>query len=155
MSFKSFNTEIWSKCILDERNKSAIAIRLCWNTYSGSIERRGDSVRIMCLTGPTIKNFPENGIIDEPKSLENGYLIADQVYEEYDIKVEDIDKLKTVNDIKLAVHKKAVKYAKALDSYIYKLALKNVIPENLLDYTVVTKLTSTNLLDVVQKHVQS
>lgn len=155
MSYANFKPDIWSSFILDARDKITVAKSLCWRQFDGDIQKAGDTVHVMGLSGATVKNVPtdsDNNFtdIDSPETLDDASLEikADQ-YNYVNFKVDDIDKIQANGDIMSAVQDKTAKnYATKHDAFVYQTAINGVAPTNILDFTT-TPLTSKNVLDVL------
>lgn len=124
MSFANFKPEVWSSQLLMDRDARVVGVQNCWRLFEGNISRTGDRVHIQGLSGATIKDLPDSGVIDDPEGIEDESLELFIDQKKYiNFKVDDIDRIQSNADMITAIiAKTSNNLAFMQDQYVYNLA---------------------------------
>lgn len=149
MSFANFKPEIWSTQLLLDRDTAVVGVKNSTRQYENEL-KKGEIIHIKGLNGATIKDLPDNGIIDDAEEIEDTALDIQITEKKYiNFKVEDIDKVQADSDqMQNIIHRTANNLAIMQDNYVYGLA-KNGAGKTI-DATS-TKLSSANIFDFLNE----
>lgn len=127
MSFSNFKPEVWSTQLLIDRDAKVTGVQNCWQVFQGDISRMGDRVHVEGLTGATIKDLPDSGVIDDPEDIqdESMELYIDQ--KKYiNFRVDDIDRIQSsANAMQAVIAKTSNNLAVMQDTYVYGIAVSS------------------------------
>lgn len=111
---------IWSKQLLDTKNKQIVAVNLCNREYEGEIKEMGDRVKIFGTTRPTARTYT-GGTLTGAEQLPSvsTHLDVDQgVY--WNFMIKDIDKRLAMGDLfDKELKDGAAVFAETEDTYVY------------------------------------
>lgn len=149
MSFANFKPEIWSTQLLLDRDTAVVGVKNSTRQYENEL-KKGEIIHIKGLNGATIKDLPDNGIIDDAEEIEDTALDIQITEKKYiNFKVEDIDKVQADSDqMRNIIHRTANNLAIMQDNFVYGLA-KNGAGKTI-DATS-TKLSSANIFDFLNE----
>lgn len=149
MSFANFKPEIWSTQLLLDRDTAVVGVKNSTRQYENEL-KKGEIIHIKGLNGATIKDLPDNGIIDDAEEIEDTALDIQITEKKYiNFKVEDIDKVQADSDqMQNIIHRTANNLAIMQDNFVYGLA-KNGAGKTI-DATS-TKLSSANIFDFLNE----
>lgn len=153
MSFKNFVPEFWAEKIEHELERKCVFAEDCNREYEGEIKDAGDTVNILGVGSPTVKELSRkeaNGIIDEAEEVEdtNVKLVVDQV-RYYNYLVGDIDKAQAQGNILAALNKEtSEKLANSIDKYIGGFAVDTAVKQMFETPEIVTV---NNALDIIDR----
>lgn len=149
MSFANFKPEIWSTQLLLDRDTAVVGVKNSTRQYENEL-KKGEIIHIKGLNGATIKDLPDNGIIDDAEEIEDTALDIQITEKKYiNFKVEDIDKVQADSDqMQNIIHRTANNLAIMQDNFVYGLA-KNGAGKTI-DATS-TQLSSANIFDFLNE----
>lgn len=147
MSFSNFKPEVWSSQLLMDRDARVVGVQNCWRLFDGNINRTGDRVHIQGLSGASIKDLPNSGVIDDPEGIEDESLELFIDQKKYiNFKVDDIDSIQGNADMITAIiGKTSNNLAVMQDRYVYNLA-KNAAGKVIDATSSPNELSSSNVL---------
>lgn len=147
MSFANFKPEVWSSQLLSDRDIKVVGVQNSWRLFEGDIKDMGDRVHIQGLTGATIKELPQNGLIDDPEGIEDQSLELYIDQKKYiNFKINDIDRVQSNTDAMLAIIGKTSNNLAAMqDQFVYGLA-RTEAGMSIDAYSAGKELTSKNVL---------
>ena len=132
MAFEHFIPTIWSEGINRELAPRCVFVEDCNRQYEGEAKEKGDTVRILGVGKPTIREMARrnaSGNIEDPEELEDSSvsLVMDQI-RYYNYMVGDIDAYQAKGNIMEALNAETSEgLACSMDKYIAKFAVDTSI----------------------------
>lgn len=120
-NFKNFIPTIWSARLLENLDKSLVALQMVNRDYEGEIRAYGDTVKINQLGDITIKDYT-GADIDNPEELDSTQqlLVIDQA-KYFNFAVKDVDKAQSnVNLLNGSMERAAYAMADVIDKDIFE-----------------------------------
>lgn len=120
-NFKNFIPTIWSARLLENLDKSLVALQMVNRDYEGEIQAYGDTVKINQLGDITIKDYT-GADIDNPEELNSTQqlLVIDQA-KYFNFAVKDVDKAQSnVNLLNGSMERAAYAMADVIDKDIFE-----------------------------------
>lgn len=121
MSYNNFIPTIWSAKLQAERERDAVAVKLCNRDWEGDIKEVGDEVRINGVIRPTVAQYVKNSTVITPQNLSGaGTSLKIERADYFAFEVDDIDKRQASGNIMDAQMKEANEaMSDSSDDYIY------------------------------------
>lgn len=157
MSFSNFIPSVWAESINRELERVHVFVEDCNRQYEGSVSKKGDSVHILGVGKPTIKEMERknsNNNIEGPEEIEDTSVILNiNQIRYFNYMVGDIDKAQGQDGIMDALSQETGEgLADAMDKYIANMATDKGVASLTATATVVTKDNVLSLLDdAIQK----
>lgn len=120
-NFKNFIPTIWSARLLENLDKSLVALQMVNRDYEGEIQAYGDTVKINQLGDITIKEYT-GADIDDPEELSSTQqlLVIDQA-KYFNFAVKDVDKAQSnVNLLNGSMERAAYAMADVIDKDVFE-----------------------------------
>ena len=157
MAYDNFIPEVWSEAIQRELEASYVFVEDCNRQYEGDVKRRGDTVHILGVGRPEIKNLARtdaDGDIDGPQTIEDSSVTMQiNQINYFNYMVGDIDKAQAVGGLMDALSKETSEaLADAVDKYVAAKVLDTGV-EKL--YGTALQISENNVLNVLDEAIQS
>lgn len=156
MAYENFIPQIWSEAIQRELEGSYVFAEDCNRQWEGDVKKKGDTVHILGVGKPTIKNLERANAsddIDGPEEIADNdtILMIDQI-RYFNYMVGDIDKAQAIGGVMDALSKETSEgLADAVDKHIAALAVAaDVAKLN----AAATAVTADNVLNVLDDAIQ-
>jgi len=121
MTYTNFIPTFWSEKIQRENERACVAAQLCNREFEGEINDKGDTVKILGVTRPTVAPYTKGVTTVTPENLtgaDTNLVIDTAEYFAFDI--DDIDKRQAVGGLMTAqMAEAAAAMAESADDYIY------------------------------------
>lgn len=123
MSYNNFIPNVWDEQINRDLERLCVFAEDCYRKYEGKVKRQGESVTILGIGKPTIKDMAKkdrNGNIDDAETVETTSMILpiNQIAY-YNYEVGDIDKAQAISGIEGALQAETSEgLAQKIDNYI-------------------------------------
>ncbi len=150
MSIKKFIPEVWAEAIERENAVKSVFIEDCNREYEGKIEKKGDTVHILGVGKPTIKDMPKSGILEEPEDIPDSTvtLVVDQ-QKYFNYQVDNIDKAMAVGNVMAALNEETSEgISSTMDSFVAALAKDEAVKPI---YTTPKVINASNVFDVIDE----
>lgn len=150
MSIKKFIPEVWAEAIERENAVKSVFIEDCNREYEGKIEKKGDTVHILGVGKPTIKDIPKSGILEDPEDIPDSTvtLVVDQ-QKYFNYQVDNIDRAMAVGNVMAALNEETSEGISAtMDSFVAGLARDEAVKPI---YTTPRIITAENIFDVIDE----
>lgn len=101
MSYKNFIPNVWNETINRDLERLCVFAEDCYRKYEGDVKRKGESVTIVGIGKPTIKDMSkDNGAIDAAETVETTAIVMpiEQV-SYFNYEVGDIDKAQAIDGV--------------------------------------------------------
>ncbi len=150
MSIKKFVPEVWAEAIERDNVQKSVFIEDCNREYEGKIEKKGDTVHILGVGKPTIKDLPKSGILDDPEDIPDSTvtLVVDQ-QKYFNYQVDNIDKAMAVGNVMAALNEETSEgISSCMDAHIASFAKDEAIKPI---YTQPQIITPDNVFDVIDE----
>jgi hypothetical protein len=147
MSYNNFISTVWSEKLQRERERDAVAVKLCNRDWEGDIKDIGDTVKINGVIRPTVSQYVKNSTIITPENLNGAstFLKIERA-DFFAFEVDDVDKRQASGNIMDAQMKEANEaMSDSADDYIYEKyadAGNEVDATGITSATVISKITS-------------
>lgn len=157
MAYANFIPSVWAESINRELERACVFAEDCNRQYEGNVKDKGDSVHILGVGKPTIKDNLDragaSGTIDEAEEIEDTSVIMNiNQIRYFNYKVGDIDKAQAVGGLMDALSAETSEgLANAMDRYIANLVLDTNVPKLTSSATEVTK---ANVLEIIDDAIQ-
>lgn len=158
MAITDFIPEVWSEAIQRGLERDCVFVEDCNRQYEGNVSKAGDTVHILGVGKPTIKEIDRNkangydGNIDDAERISDNAvtMVIDQVrYFNYEIgKIERAQAIGGLMDAYTKETSEAL--ANTIDRYIANFALDSSVTKL---YTTVPKVTASDNVASGEKHV--
>lgn len=151
MSFQNFIPTVWNAAIQRDLEKSLVFAEDCNREYEGNVSERGQTVKILGVGKPTIKDLTDrNGDIDGAEIIEDTSInmpINKIAYFNY--MVGDVDKLQAVKGIKGVLNKETTEgLGDKVDKYIASFATAK---EAVKGFSSAQEITKSNIMDKIDE----
>lgn len=156
MAYSNFIPSVWAESINRELERACVFAEDCNRQYEGLVSKKGDSVHILGVGKPTIKELERanaDGNIDEAETIEDNSIILNiNQIRYFNYKVGDIDKAQAVGGLMDALSKEtSEELANTMDKYIANMATD----ENVKKLTDTAQLvTKENVLDILDDAIE-
>lgn len=156
MAFKNFIPSVWAASINRELERAHVFIEDCNRQYEGLVSEKGDSVHILGVGKPTIKNMERkdaSGEIDAAEEIEDTSVILNiNQIRYFNYMVGDIDKAQAEGGLMDALSKETSEgLANEMDKYIAKMAVDKTVPKL---HNTAEKVEKDNVLDIIDNAIQ-
>ncbi len=126
MAYQNFIPEVWVDAIQRDLERNHIFVGDCNQQYTGSVKKRGDSVRILGVGKPTITTLGAKDFkgLEAPETVEDSstLMYIDQM-SYFNYGVGDIDEIQSVDGVMEALNKEASEgIADAQDKFVAAMA---------------------------------
>ncbi len=163
MAYENFIPTVWNEAIQRELEGNYVFVEDCNRQYEGDVKKRGDSVRILGVGRPDVKELERknaSGDIDGPEELEDESvtMYVNQI-NYFNYMVGDIDKAQAVGGLMDALVKETSEaLADKVDAYVARMAIdKNVAKLYAGAQKIVSDAAASgekNVLDVLDEAIQ-
>lgn len=129
MSYQNFIPTVWSEAINRDLERALVFAEDCNRQYEGDVQKIGDTVRILGVGKPTIKETVDKEInLDDPENVEDtSVTMAIRHVAYFNYKVDDIDKRQAVGGVMEALQSEASQgVANKMDAMIAAQALNKM-----------------------------
>ena len=150
MSIKKFIPEVWAEAIERDNEQKSVFIEDCNREYEGKIEKKGDTVHILGVGKPTIKDMPKSGILEDPEDIPDSTvtLVVDQ-QKYFNYQVDNIDKAMACGNVMSALNEETSEgISSVMDSFVASFANDEAIKPV---FTTPQTVTSDNIFDVIDE----
>lgn len=156
MSFSNFIPSVWAEAINRELERACVFAEDCNRQYEGIVANKGDSVHILGVGKPTIKELDReaaNNDIDGAEEIEDTSVILNiNQIRYFNYMVGDVDKSQGVNGLMDALSSETSEgLANAMDKYIANMATDASVTKLSAAAQVVTK---DNILSLIDDAIQ-
>ena len=134
MAYQNFIPTVWNEGIERELERLCVFVEDCNRKYEGQVKKKGESVTILGVGKPTIKNITKasrNNDIDAPEEIEDTSVIMyiNQIAY-FNYMVGDIDKAQAVGGVMDALEAETSEgLADEVDRYIASFAVDSSVPK--------------------------
>ena len=162
MAYENFIPTVWSEAIQRELEGSYVFAEDCNRQYEGDVKKKGDSVRILGVGRPTVKEIERHDAsnnIDDPEEIEDeSVTMYVNKINYFNYMVGDIDKAQAVGGLMDALSRETSEaLADTVDSYIAGLATQAssvfAAPQKVVAGTAAAA-TEMNVLDALDEAIQ-
>ena len=150
MSIKKFIPEVWAEAIERDNEQKSVFIEDCNREYEGKIEKKGDTVHILGVGKPTIKDMPKNGILEDPEDIPDSTvtLVVDQ-QKYFNYQVDNIDKAMACGNVMSALNEETSEgISSVMDSFVASFAKDEAVKPI---FTTPQIVTADNIFDVIDE----
>lgn len=150
MAYTNFIPSVWAESINRELERACVFVEDCNRQYEGNVKNKGDSVHILGVGKPTIRDDMDragaSGEIAAAEEIEDTSVILNiNQIRYFNYKVSDIDKAQAVGGLMDALSQETSEgLANAMDKYIANMVLDSNIAK-----ITKTGLSKDNVLDVL------
>ena len=158
MAISNFIPKVWSEGIQRGLERDCVYVEDCNRQYEGNVSKAGDTVHILGVGKPTIKEITRNkangydGNIDDAERISDNEvtLVIDQV-RYFNYEVGKIERAQAIGGLMDAYTKETSEaLANTIDKYIANFALDTSVTKL---YTTVPKVTANDTVASGEKHV--
>lgn len=158
MAISNFIPEVWSEAIQRGLERACVFVEDCNRQYEGNVSKAGDTVHILGVGKPTIKEITRDkangydGNIDDAEHVSENEttLVVDQV-RYFNYEVGKIERAQAIGGLMDAYTKETSEaLANTIDKYIANFALDTSVTKL---YTTVPKVTANDTVASGEKHV--
>ena len=134
MAYQNFIPTVWNEGIERELERLCVFVEDCNRKYEGQVKKKGESVTILGVGKPTIKNITKasrNNDIDAPEEIEDTSVIMyiNQIAY-FNYMVGDIDKAQAIGGVMDALEAETSEgLADEVDRYIASFAVDSSVPK--------------------------
>ena len=151
MAYSTFIPSVWAESINRELERVCVFVEDCNRQYEGLVSKKGDSVHILGVGKPTIRELERenaDGNIEAAETIDGSDIVLniDQI-RYFNYKVGDIDEAQAVGGLMDALSKEtSEELANAMDKYVANFATSNKVAK--LNNTAIV-VTKDNVLDIL------
>ena len=151
MAYSTFIPSVWAESINRELERVCVFVEDCNRQYEGLVSKKGDSVHILGVGKPTIRELERenaDGNIEGAETINGSDIILNiEQIRYFNYKVGDIDKAQAIGGLMDALSKEtSEELANAMDKYVANFATSAKVAKLTDTATLVTK---DNVLDIL------
>lgn len=158
MAYTNFIPSVWAESINRELERVCVFAEDCNRQYEGDVAKQGDSVHILGIGKPTIRELERenaSGNIEDAEEVsDNSVILNINQIRYFNYKVGDIDKAQAVNGIMDALSAETGEgLANSMDKFIADMAIDASVVK--LNKTGAVTVTKENVLEMLDDAIQA